>query len=243
MSADELLIVSLVSQLTLNVHLRDDATFASYHEGPNAHVVRYLRAFASQNSTSLLVRQAYLCGAASTGKSHLLQALCTETSRQGGTSIYLPVRQFSGTHAATALEDLDQTDLVCFDDLDALAGKRDWEIALFNLINNIQASGSALVMAARSRPKDIAIQIPDLASRLLSGPVFQLKRLSDTNKIKALQVYATQRGVVLRDDAARYLLNHYPRNLKQLIAALERLDKVSLATKRRITIPFIKAVL
>jgi DnaA family protein len=82
-----------------------------------------------------------------------------------------------------------------------------------------------------------------LSSRLLWGPIFQLKRLSDNDKIKALQTHAARRGMVLRDEAARYLLNHFPRNLKQLIGILDRLDRVSLAAQRRITIPFIKLVL
>ena len=49
--------------------------------------------------------------------------------------------------------------------------------------------------------------------------------------------------MVLRDEVARYLLHHFPRNLKELIAILDRLDGASLATQRRITIPFVKIVL
>ena len=234
--------MALDTQLTLNVALQDDASFATFHEGPNAHVVSYLRSLACPSSAPRTERQAFLCGAPSTGKSHLLQALCREFSRQDGTSIYLPLEQYLHTRSAV-MEDLHQTELVCIDDVDALAGQRDGELALFNLINNMRVNDCALVLASRLQPKVIPIGIPDLSSRLVWGPIFQLQRLSDDSKITALQIHAQQRGMDLRQEVARYLLHHFPRNLKELIAILDRLDSMSLATHRRITIPFVKTVL
>ena len=242
MSAAETLLMSLDTQLTLNVRLQDDACFATFYEGPNAHIVRYLRALVSPNLASFSERQVFLCGAPSTGKSHLLQALCRELTQRGGTSMYLPIRQLLQLDA-TALEDLDQTDLVCIDDLDRVAGLRDWELGLFNLINNMRINEGVLVLASRRQPKDIAIEIPDLSSRLVWGPIFRLKRLSDDNKIKALQTHATRRGMDLRYEVARYLLNHFPRNLNELVGVLDRLDRASLANHRRLTIPFVKLTL
>ena len=84
--------------------------------------------------------------------------------------------------------------------------------------------------------------MPDLRSRLQWGPVFQLKPLSDEKKIIALQLRANQRGLVLPDNVAQYLLTHFPRDLFTLFERLDELDKASLAMQRRLTIPFIKSV-
>ena len=59
----------------------------------------------------------------------------------------------------------------------------------------------------------------------------------------ALQYRAQQRGVVLPDDVAKFLLNRLSRNMSDLIAHLDRLDKASIREQRKITIPFIKDIL
>ena len=63
-----------------------------------------------------------LWGERGTGKSHLLQAMCTRIAGQGGRSAYLPL----GEHAALEpgmLQGLEQLHLVCMDDMDAVAGR------------------------------------------------------------------------------------------------------------------------
>jgi DnaA family protein len=77
----------------------------------------------------------------------------------------------------------------------------------------------------------------------LWGPVFHLKTLDDETKLAALKICAYQRGLRLKDDAARYLLNNWRRDMGALLEALETLDHASLAAQRRVTIPFIKTVL
>jgi DnaA family protein len=44
-------------------------------------------------------------------------------------------------------------------------------------------------------------------------------------------------------EVAKYLLMHYPRDLRTQLALLDRLDKLSLQEKHKITIPFIKSQL
>ena len=51
------------------------------------------------------------------------------------------------------------------------------------------------------------------------------------------------RGFELSDDVGNYLLRHYQRNLADLFVLLERLDRVSLAEQRRLTVPFVKSVI
>lgn len=225
-------------QLALNIRLREGATFAAYFPGPNEATVHAVETLSDDGGA----RQVYLWGAAETGKSHLLQAVCHRMSELGRSSVYLPLTQFEATDAAV-LEDLCGIDAVCIDDVDALAGRLAWERALFNLINGVRDVGHCLVLASRGNPASMALNLPDLRSRLLWGPVFHLKALNDEAKLIALKERARKFGLELKDEAGRFLLNNYRRDLSSLLSALTRLDEASLAAQRRVTIPFIKAVL
>jgi DnaA family protein len=227
-------------QMALNVRLRREATFTTYYPGPNAQAVTHLLRL-GQPTDRLLETQMYLWGAVSTGKSHLLQALCHEFTCLGMSSLYLPLRMF-GDNDAAVLNDLGALSLVCIDDLDVIAGRPRWEMGLFNLINGLRLAGHTLVLASRQNPTHLPIKFPDLISRLVWGPVFRLKALDDDDKLAALRFHAKHRGLVLSEEVGRYLLSNLPRDLVTLLRILDRLDEVSLAAQRRLTIPFIKSV-
>ena len=229
--------------MALNVRLRREATFATFFRGVNTEAVSSLRALAQVEPDQLLGgAQVYLWGAASTGKSHLLQAICHEFSCQGMNAVYLPLRVF-GNSDVEVLNDLGELALVCIDDLDAVIDKSCWQMALFNLINDSRQAGHALVFASRQNPVYLAAEFPDLASRLVWGLVFRLNALDDESKLAALRSHANHRGLIISDEVGRYLLNNLPRDLVLLLEVLDRLDEVSLAAQRRLTVPFIKSVL
>lgn len=87
--------------------------------------------------------------------------------------------------------------LICLDDIDHLAGKPIWKEVLFHLFNRVRLQNNRLLVSANSAPKDLNMVLPDLKSRLLSSVVYQLHRLADIQKIKALQLRAKQRGLKL----------------------------------------------
>jgi DnaA family protein len=157
-------------------------------------------------------------------------------------AVYLPLKAFDDGDVAV-LNDLGKLALVCIDDLDAVIDKSQWQMGLFNLINDSRQAGHALVMASKQNPAYLAAEFPDLASRLVWGPVFRLQALDDKGKLAALRSHANHKGLMLSDEVGRYLLNNLPRDLAMMLEVLDRLDEVSLAAQRRLTVPFIKSVL
>ncbi len=232
----------LPRQLSLDLRLRDSARFATYQAGPNAEAVRALQAIVRDTPAAPGGRQISLWGAPATGKTHLLQALCQAFAERERTCLYLPLKEF-GAMSAGVLEGAGDIELVCLDELDAVAGRGAWERAVFHLINAARERGHALVMASRENPAHLGVGLPDLGSRLLWGPVYRLLGLEDADKLKALQRHAVQRGFRLSQESGRYLLGRCSRELGALIRILDRLDRASFAAQRHVTIPFIKAVL
>jgi len=228
-------------QLPLGVRLRDDATFANYYPGANAAALGYVECLCEANAgwaESLI----YLWGAEGVGRSHLLQAACLRFEQRGELAVYLPLGEVVD-HGPALLDNLEQCELVCLDDLDALAGRADWEEALFHLFNRLRDAGRRLLLSASASPRELAVGLPDLQSRLSLALVFQLQQLSDEDKLRALQLRASRRGLHLNDEVGRFILTRGARSMSALFELLERLDQASLQAQRKLTIPFLKETL
>jgi DnaA family protein len=225
-------------QLPLALTLKESARFASYFSGKNEEAVNSLRASAEGRGDPLV----YLAGATGLGKTHLLQAACQQAADAGRSVVYLPLRRQTGL-SLSVFEGLERMDLVCLDDVDAIAGRSDWECALFDLFNRLRESGGTLLVTAGKRPEQNGIQLADLVSRLCWGVTYVLKPLDEETLFAAVTHRARARGLELPEDTARFLLRRFPRDLASLCDVLDRLDQASLIARRRLTIPFVKAAL
>lgn len=221
-------------QLPLGIGLKDTATFDNFYPAGNELAVQAL-----QKSHDKML---YLWGSQGCGKSHLLQALCHATAASGQSPVYLPLRELTSL-SPSLLEGLEQQALIAVDDIQAVAGLSQWEEGLFHLYNRVRDSGQRLVVSATSAPAGLALALPDLASRLGWGPVFQLSALTDRDKRTALQLRAHCRGLEMGDEVAEYLLRRCPRDMDSLFNLLNKLDQASLAAQRRLTIPFVSQLL
>ncbi len=219
-------------QLPLAVRLRDFAVFDSFEPGPNGAVVA---ALAEPTATAPAL---WVWGPDGSGKSHLLQAACAAHD----SAAYLPLRELL-TAGPEVLQGWEDRGLVCIDDVDELAGRRDWELAAFALFNRLWERGGRLVVSASAGPAGTRFLLPDLGSRLAWGGVFRLAPLSDEDRVAALRRRAAQRGFELPAESARYLLRRMPRDMRALCGWLDKLDIASLAAGKRLTLPFVKSVI
>lgn len=224
-----------MSQLALPLQLADHAVFASFLNSGNETLVATLSGIAAGGEG----HGCWLWGAPSTGKTHLLQAVCDTA---GDRAAYVPLTMFIDT-GPEILEGLASRELICIDDVELVAGQSAWETALFNLANQVFDAGAQLIISAASAPRECAIELADLQSRFAKLPVFQLHALDEEERARALQLRSKHRGLELPDDTARYLLKRSRRDMASLYGVLDRLDGEALRAKRRLTIPFVRGVL
>lgn len=225
-------------QLPLALSLSPRMSFDDFVPGPNLEALNRLQHIAAGVDSSAV----YLFGPPGTGKSHLLQAACVHAAEVGGRAQYLPLAGHGELHPGM-VEGLEAMDLVCIDDIDAVAGMPDWEQALLHLYNRIRDRRQPLVMAGTASPGTSALGLADLRSRLGWGVVYQLRALDDEGKLLAVQRRAAAQGFELPREVAEFMLRHCARDLVSLLAVLRRLDTASLAAQRRLTIPFVKGML
>ncbi len=228
-----------MQQLPLSIHIRDDATFASFYvSAKNVTLLASLQASIRGEGEQIT----YLWGSEGAGCTHLLHAACHFASEQERRVAYLPLRQHAEL-APQLLEGLHELDLLCLDDVDAIAGNGVWEEALFNCYNRVREHTCRLLVSGNNAATQLLLDLPDLRSRLAWGVSFQVHALSDEDKIAALQMRAKLRGLELSVELAQFLLSRCPRDSHALFAILEKLDHASLSAQRKLTIPFVKQVL
>ena len=221
-------------QIPLDIQLSDYATFDNFYPGGNRELLALLKGF----SEPII----YFWGGNATGKSHLLQAMCHFAQLQGKRAMYLPLSS-GEISPVDAMKGLEVFDLVCIDDIEVLNQNRPAQEKLFHLLNRLRDANKLVRISAHSAPDALGFLLKDLVSRLQWGPVVHMSSLDDEEKLRALQLRATNRGIELADGVAEYLLKNVPRDLHTLFSLLDKLDIASLQAQRRLTIPFVKTML
>ncbi len=184
----------------------------------------------------------FLSGPEGSGKTHLALATVQTAAAYGIAVQYVPLARLRG-NAAAGLAGLERLGLIVLDDLHALLGEREDDIALFDFHNRARASGSAVLYTARETPAALPPCLPDLRSRLGQCTQAMLPRIDDDLRLTILKCKAQARGWLLDDAAVGFLLRRVGRDMASLSTLLDRLDRASLAEQRRVTVPFIRAFL
>jgi DnaA-homolog protein len=224
-------------QLPLALRYPPDQRFGSYVAAP-AGALAQLHALAQSSGADWL----YLCGPLGVGKTHLALAVCAAAETAGRRAAYLPLKAAAG-RMNDALDALDGSDVIALDGLDAIAGGRDDEVALFDFHNRARSAGIALLYSAQATPDALPLALPDLRSRLAQCARIALLPLDDDGRRAVLRERAQRRGLIVDEAALEWLLKRVGRDLAGLTGLLDRLDQASLAAQRRVTVPFLRKVL
>ncbi|WP_158968679.1 DnaA regulatory inactivator Hda [Paraglaciecola sp. L3A3] len=232
------------SQLSLPVTIKETETFDSYVEGQNTQVCGHLTQLFEQLKHNRLEHWLnYIFSDQEVGKSHLLYAICHQAEIEKVSCIYLSFEEKADLTPEVLLG-LEHYSIICLDDVQQLQDCADWQVALFDLINRVKEKNTGcLVMTGNQPAQLLPITLPDLLSRLSWGISFQLMSLTDEQRQQALIVRAELRGMNMSKDVAKFLVNHWQRDMSALINSLDLLDEKSLQQQRKLTIPFVKSIL
>ncbi len=214
-----------MTQLLLGLAPEWIPTLENFVAGRNNELLASLRQATGGDSGE---RAFYLWGEQGSGKSHLLQAVVERACSAGKSAVY------SGGEVPQAAEVVAVDDVEQFDD--------DSQVALFDLYNQLRASGGMLLVSGTRAPAFLALR-DDLRTRLGWGLVYQLHALNDAEKAEALQKHANAKGLELPTEVVTYLLRHGKRDLPALLATLNALDEHCLRLKRGASVPMLKEVM
>jgi DnaA family protein len=219
-----------MKQLPLAILPEAAPSFDNFLPGGNAEALQHLRALVD----GPVLAPVYLWGPPGSGKTHLLQALAAEHQRRGHR-----VGGF-GARSETPWTFDEGWSLLLLDDCDGYDAER--QQAAFALFVEAATASLQVVAAGRWPPVDLAVR-DDLRTRLGWGPVFALQPLGEGEARAVLRREADRRGIFLGDEVMDYLLTRFERDLKHLMALLDRLDHYALAHHRAVTVPLLKRML
>ena len=89
----------------------------------------------------------FIYGINQSGKSYLLQSVCNFYSKLGRSALYIPVLDVK-KYGKEFIDSIENFDVICIDDIESIANEREWELAIFNLINNCLISECRLIFSS-----------------------------------------------------------------------------------------------
>jgi len=227
-----------VDQLPLKIGLKEVPSFSNFFGKANQTLVNYL----CRNVLNSNVRSIYIWGNSGTGKTYLLHAACHFVQQKNKKTFYLDLNDIQ-QNSLLILDNLENYSLICMDGMEVIAGNKAWEEKVFHLYNRAIENQAILLFSSKKPRPHLGIKMPDLSSRLNWGGVFQVKALTDDEKRQVLAIRAKELGLKMADSTIEYILRRCSRDMQELCFLLHKLDRASLSTQRKLTIPFIKEVL
>lgn len=202
----------------------------NYVAGPNAAVVSSLKHGLEERGWVLL------CGPEGSGKSHLALGVLAEWSSDQRRACYVPCRD----RGAGELLESGDADLAVIEDIEALAGRSQAELGLFNALNRWRAARTAVLMTGSgATPFDL----PDLASRVSQAARLTLKPLDDEGLSRLIGQLIADFHVVPGRGLSEYLMRHGPRSAAGLADLFERISRRAQAERRVVSVPLVRETL
>ncbi|QLG87019.1 DnaA regulatory inactivator Hda [Chitinibacter bivalviorum] len=214
-----------MKQLLLDLLLPAPRTFDDFVRGENAELLFQLGEWAQGD-----VRALYIWGESGAGKSHLLSA--SEAKLDHTNPVY-----FVNAREEMLPQQIEGNAALLVDNVESLDAEQ--QIALFDHYNTLREGGGRILVSGTLPPMLLALR-DDLTTRLGWGLVYQLKSLSDEDKIAALQRRSRHLGFELQHDLGEYLLNHAARDLPSLYFQLEQLNQLALSRQKQVTLSLLR---
>ncbi len=224
-------------QLALQIQINESASLNNFFVSKNNYkTIQILKNILidSDNGT-----QIFIDDQGSNGKSYLLQAICNDFSNSNNSSIYIPIQEAINLDPSI-LEGVSELNLICIDDVDLINKRREWEIALFNLINECYEKDCLLLLSGSINKLEA---IPDLVSRIKKMEILRLEAINDDELLEASQAISKNLNIEISDKNLNYLINNSRRDIKTIFRTLSRLEKESLERKKSIGLNLIKEVI
>ena len=224
-------------QLALQIQINERASLNNFFVSKNnSKTIQILKNILLDSNNGV---QMFIDDLGSNGKSYLLQAICNDFSNSSNSSIYIPMQEAINLDPSI-LEGVSELNLICIDDVDLINKRREWELALFNLINECYEKDCFLLLSGSVNKLEV---IPDLVTRIKKMETLRLEAINDDELLEATQAISKNLNIEISDKNMNYLINNSKRDIKTIFRTLSQLEKESLERKKSIGLNLIKEVI
>ena len=190
------------------------------------------RLFASDKSSEI-----YIYGDSGSGKTHLLQGVIFSAMEKNKAAVFIDCKEDIPDYLLATVNDLHWLSI---DNIGCISESQ--QHSLFDLYNRARQANVNILVSGNSLPAELNI-MKDIKTRLNLTNVFQLEVLDDYDTKKVLNSQMQERNISIDEKVYEYLFKHYSRDINLLLGALNRLDELSMQSKKSISISLAKKIL
>jgi chromosomal replication initiator protein len=186
----------------------------------------------------------FVFGGTGTGKTHLLEAIYTETRRNfpKRNVMYLTSEAFTNCFTAALAartvpsfrQRFRNVDVLLIDNIEFLDNKRATQEEFLHTIVQVSDHGGQVVISSDRHPKMLAKHREELTTRFLSGLVCRMDPPDPETGRRLLMALSSNSSAVFHNDALDYILRRCSRNIRELQGAVNQLESQFQLTGRRI---------
>ena len=114
---------------------------------------------------------------------------------------------------------------------------------VMHFLNEVTYNSGSVLLLSRSSAFDMQWGLDDLNSRIRSLISCEIKQPDDLLLYSFLVKYSNDKKLILTDTQCIYIIERVERNFETIIKIINRLDRVSLETKRKLTLNKIQSII
>ena len=174
----------------------------------------------------------FIHGACGVGKTHLLQAICHQSSkRTPGKVRYVTAEQFTNEFIASSRSGefhrfrarYRNLELLAIDDVHFVANKVKTQEELLHTLDAAGLRGARLVLASDEDPRQIKRLNRALANRLVAGMIAEVQRPDRETRCQIIMALTRKQGISLTQGAIDHLASQTVGSVREIAGAVTRL--------------------
>jgi chromosomal replication initiator protein len=208
----------------------------------NRFAFEAVRAIGGPAASGERVRPIYLYGPSGVGKTHLARHAVRAflASRPDARVEHVTAAEFAAEFAEASSRKtipLFQTatrqfDLFVLEDIQALQRRKQTQIQLLLLCDELYSTGCQILWTSHNSPGEMPQFLRKLVSRFRSGVTAHLRPPGAGSRARLLEHFSRARQIRLPEDAARLLANELPVSPRELWAVLTQLQSIAREERR-----------
>jgi len=195
----------------------------------------------------------FIYGGVGLGKTHLLQAIGNEILRKESNTIirYIPseklISQVVNGIKNRTIEKLKElyfpVDVLIVDDVQFFTGKEKSQEEFFHIFNALYGQNKQIILSSDRPPKAIPALEDRLRSRFEGGMIADIGYPDLETRIVILKTKAREKGIHLPEDVIEFVATNFPKNIRELEGALNRLVAFQQLNKKTPDLQIVKSLL
>lgn len=239
-------------QLTIDFHLEPEYTFNNFVKTPSTKMAYNASLFVARKPGRY--NPLIIYGGKGVGKTHLLRAIGNKarSNLRDAEIVYVSSKNILLADHENSKSEFDMVSLVdryknadflIIDDIDVVLKKPCLDEKIFHLYNHLIQGGKQLIFSSSTPPQQLNFSDLNLISRLRSGLSVKIEKMNDEDKRKVIKKLSKDFEIFIPDIVVDHILNSASRDFKSLYGIIGQLNKLSLETKKKITLSLAKKTL